>query len=83
MDCDGKHAFSIEPLNCGLAEPLPEEFRIYDYLGLGVVKSKMQEMVQSMVSPVSGHWTFRCWIVRRGDKQIQVNKGTSSLLKRL
>ena len=51
MDCDGKHAFSIEPLNCGLAEPLPEEFRIYDYLGLGVVKSKMQEMVQSMVSP--------------------------------
>ena len=25
----------------------------------------------------------RCWIVRRGDKQIQVNKGTSSILKRL
>ena len=49
MDCDGKHAFSIEPLNCGLAEPLPEEFRIYDYLGLGVVKSKMQEMVETHV----------------------------------
>lgn len=51
MDCDGKHAFFIESLNCGLAEPLPEEFRIYDYLGLGVVKSKMQEMMQSMASP--------------------------------
>lgn len=27
--------------------------------------------------------TNGCWIVRRGDKQIQVNKGTSSILKRL
>lgn len=51
MDCDGKHAFSIEPLYCGLAELWLEVFRVYDYLGLGTVKSKMQEIMQSMVFP--------------------------------
>lgn len=36
---------------CGLAELRLEEFRVYDYLGLGAVKSKMQEMMQIIVFP--------------------------------